>query len=991
MATAKDGSLTFDTKFSTAEFEKGVKSIETLLGKVAVNLVGKMGQAGRETEKTVSTAAEGAAKEAGKSVASASSLITGFLKNDLITAGVSFMLDFVDQGIGMASQMQMVQQQVNATFGKEAGTLNGWAQDASNSYGLSEQAAKGYANEVGKTLKKAAKSDKDVAKMSKGIVGLSVDMASFYQLDHKEVLTALEKAVSGDAAALDKMGISMGDTELQAFALSEGITKSYGEMSEAEKVALRYDYVMAQTAQAQGAFAESSGTHSSQMQIFQANVQNLATGLGNVLLPAVNWALTGLNSLFGYNPGPKSELEQSIENARQDLDAVKTSIKDIKTDYNKTMVEIEVKYNKSNELLTELQALQDLKTTRPLTEEESQRILQIYDTLKEMFPDLKNISNMKAELYKFQEMEIKGLLSDDDRQKMEALRTTLEQMDPELVKIFGADGTFDVGAGMLRTLTDDWKKLDQQIAMSSMVTQIQAQQMGMDVQVKTYKQMYDDAYAQWTAEKNKLAFVDEGAKMLFDPFVDIESAEGIQNVQELYRTFAEQYKDEWNAMDFSGVDNIYDLMYKTNPEAIVGDEQLLEQLGKVRSILWDELQKMSIEGGEREKTLSAAAVESLDIYNAALEQYQAGSKELTAMQTVALKEFKGMTDQSIANAAHDGETLQQTVERLYKELITTADNGTTDLEDAGNDQGELVDGMGDTKNDAKDITDETDKLAGEQNAAIGELEAQALTVEQLAANIQVAQEAGATAQADLAARKETVVADAQAILTSMNDLIAALALDVDTMVTTMNTIVTNGEVGAATAGNAFAQGAGDGYRANTALRDAVGASAQQSLAALNSYANAFETAGSGLVGSIASGVTGNASALSDAVRDAVRGALAAAQSAFSGNSVFRTASRYYPHRTGLEYVPYDEYPALLHKGESVLTASEAALWRGGLYVREPGAARVDYDALAAAIWRGAPPEGGLAISVNLDGEEVANVLEPSISALQGRRLALQRR
>ena len=64
MATAKDGSLTFDTKFSTAEFEKGVKSIETLLGKVAVNLVGKMGQAGRETEKTVSTAAAGAAKEA---------------------------------------------------------------------------------------------------------------------------------------------------------------------------------------------------------------------------------------------------------------------------------------------------------------------------------------------------------------------------------------------------------------------------------------------------------------------------------------------------------------------------------------------------------------------------------------------------------------------------------------------------------------------------------------------------------------------------------------------------------------------------------------------------------------------------------------------------------------------------------------------------------------------------------------------------------------
>lgn len=275
--------------------------------------------------------------------------------------------------------------------------------------------------------------------------------------------------------------------------------------------------------------------------------------------------------------------------------------------------------------------------------------------------------------------------------------------------------------------------------------------------------------------------------------------------------------------------------------------------------------------------------------------------------------------------------------------------------------------------------------------SIAEVQASRDEVAGLAADIQTALDAGKTAQQALFDAKTQVTDDAKTILDQMNQYVIDLGTYVTAMKDAMVKTIGDAELEAATAGNAFAQGAGDGYRANTALRDAVGASAQQSLAALNSYANAFETAGSGLVGSIASGVTGNASVLSDAVHDAVRGALAAAQSAFSGNSVFRTASRYYPHRTGLEYVPYDEYPALLHRGESVLTASEAALWRGGLYVREPGAARVDYDALAAAIWRGVPPEGGLAISVNLDGEEVANVLEPSISALQGRRLALQRR
>jgi hypothetical protein len=90
------------------------------------------------------------------------------------------------------------------------------------------------------------------------------------------------------------------------------------------------------------------------------------------------------------------------------------------------------------------------------------------------------------------------------------------------------------------------------------------------------------------------------------------------------------------------------------------------------------------------------------------------------------------------------------------------------------------------------------------------------------------------------------------------------------------------------------------------------------------------------------------------------------------------------HATGLDYVPFDNYLAQLHEGESILTAEEARVWRsfknGGDAVRN----NIDYGALHGAIWDGAPKIGG---DVYLDGKTVGRV----ISDQQGNSLrALER-
>ena len=55
------------------------------------------------------------------------------------------------------------------------------------------------------------------------------------------------------------------------------------------------------------------------------------------------------------------------------------------------------------------------------------------------------------------------------------------------------------------------------------------------------------------------------------------------------------------------------------------------------------------------------------------------------------------------------------------------------------------------------------------------------------------------------------------------------------------------------------------------------------------------------------------------------------------------------HKDGLDYVPYDEYPARLHKGEAVLTAAEARAWRAGKRSGAADAAPLQHGSGGAAM------------------------------------------
>ena len=90
----------------------------------------------------------------------------------------------------------------------------------------------------------------------------------------------------------------MTESNLLEFAKARGIKKTLQEMTQAEKVNLRYAYVMSVTTNAQGDFARTSDGTANQMRMTSERVKELSANIGQRLLPIAGRLLEFANSLL---------------------------------------------------------------------------------------------------------------------------------------------------------------------------------------------------------------------------------------------------------------------------------------------------------------------------------------------------------------------------------------------------------------------------------------------------------------------------------------------------------------------------------------------------------------------------------------------------------------------------------------------------------------------------------------------------------------------
>lgn len=218
-----------------------------------------------------------------------------------LTLGVTTPLaGFSTYAVKMASDLSEVQNVVDTTFKESSNTINEFAKNAAEKFGLSELSAKQFTGIMGAMLKSMGLGNQEVTDMSMALAGLAGDMASFYNLDPTEAFEKLRSGISGETEPLKQLGINMSVANLEAFALSKGITKSYDSMTQAEQATLRYQYIMSTTADAQGDYAKTSDSTANKTRTTMLQFQSLAAELGKELLPLVNDLLSGAQNIIKW-------------------------------------------------------------------------------------------------------------------------------------------------------------------------------------------------------------------------------------------------------------------------------------------------------------------------------------------------------------------------------------------------------------------------------------------------------------------------------------------------------------------------------------------------------------------------------------------------------------------------------------------------------------------------------------------------------------------
>ena len=951
-----DGQVIFEIKGDPSNINQTVKQV-----------TGNIQQESRKWDQAVDDSMD----KAGKSFLNWKTVAAG-----VVTAIGAAVIKFGQEAIEAASDLAEVQNVVDTVFGDDARVIDNWSKKAGEKFGLTETMAKRFTSTLGAMMKSSGLAGKEIVGMSTDLAGLAADMASFYNLDFETAFEKIRSGISGETMPLKQLGINMSVANLEAFALAQGLEKTFSEMSQGEQTMLRYQYIMQATADAQGDFEKTSDGFANAQRRIQSSLESIKTSVGKLLIEPFSQATTGVADF--------------LAKIASDMMPEKTVIDEFNEahiDAEQKLADIQKTYDTASDLIKILKEIEEQTVT--LKDGSTVSLSSLFGDLGEIEKNGGNIEEYIAGLG----LDVEYVVLQYNKWK-EATKQLTSTVPSLTSQIDSETGAINGGTDALQKNLDEWKRVEENkvywaeyYAKAEAVARAKGEQAGIEITARARR---------LAADRAKQRADEIGATLTIS--VDENDSEGSASLSERQK----EYNDAYNEyIRLTGEADKAEQKAKQSANDLADAESLLaDELAATEEITGETLatvQQVADANGEageaaeewssKQKSAGKAAVEAADNALKALSDYIHGVRDSTAqavnsvvngfekvnkagddLRAKAEQNAKETGDAEIKYASEVASLRKKFGENWMQNLQKLGDESKEwkNLSDA---EKEAYNALVKLKNEQNEVNDALDQY--KPQGMIANLESQKTFMEDYLSDLQQAQEMGLS-----------------------SDFLASLSDGSKESAEYLHNLVEAGPEAAKEVSDlydevqeqkkTFTDALADQKLAADQTYDALVQKAIEAIGELN-LGDEAEAAMEGTVGGLAQGIAnkvGDVQAAVDSIEAQLDRLNGLGFSFNIGGFNIDFVGSLFPHfKGGTDWVPRDNYPAFLDYGEAVLTAEENKIWQMFKNGQQP--ASMDYDALGG-VMRDNVQAGG---NVFLDGRTVGRV----ISEMQGDQYrALQR-
>ena len=867
----------------------------------------------------------------------------------------TILLNFGKQAVETASDLAEVQNVVDTVFGDGASKIETWSKKAGSQFGLTELQAKKFTSTLGAMMKSSGLAGSQIVDMSTDLAGLASDMASFYNMDFESAFEKIRSGISGETMPLKQLGINMSVANLEAFALAQGLEKTFSEMDQGEQTMLRYQYLMSVTSDAQGDFAKTADGFANAQKRIQSAITSIQGTVGTIFLPFLADATSGIASF----------LEGIASSAMPDR-TIMDEFNDIEVDTSQKLADLDETYEKAEAIIKLLDEIS--KGTVSLNNGSTV-------TFEELFRDLGEVELNGGDIRGY--LANLGVDVDAVIQKYNVWKESTRQLTslvPSLTaQIDSETGAIEGGTDALQENLEQWRANEEKklrwtayYAKERALAEKQANQYLLEFDAGTAKQRVDKAR---NAMVNvwKASF-DEAGNIIDDKFWSLPAVqyEKFRKDAEHYNLLLKQQRDAESALNNDIENNASAVEYLAQEH-----QKLIDEFGeeeKAYTELGDASEKYLGKTEAEWKTAVSGAEKAKDAIKAVADYYKSVRDSTEQAVNSVLKGFDkiGMAGDELRKTS--GELASQETETLNKYSDVFGKWGSDN--DALRNMAKSWDSLTETEQEAYNALAKIRNEQKEVNDALDQYKPEGMK-KNLQDQIKYMEEY----LANLNQLKEWGVSD---------ELIASLSDGSKESAEFLNGLVEGGKEASLSVGDLYEQVQVEKQNFTDALTaqkltvdETYGSLVETAREAMNAldFGEEARKASASVVLNIADGISSNIPSVASAVSSLIAVLDPLGNLGFDwgyGGGGFYM-NLFNPidgnHEAGLDRVPFDGYLARLHEDEGILSAEENRIWQS--FKNGQPKNSIDYDTIGGVVRDNVPTTGG---NVYLDGRTVGQVI-----------------